>query len=233
MKNFIFTFAFSIIILSCTNKKTENHAAKISQQKVIDSSKIEFNTKFPFGCIQLKELKYPKTWESKDGTDGILKQPEGKEFEEIGKSFQSINLTKTISQPKVKELQVVKIGDDFKDSWSLNYLLQKSIENCKYHLPSIGIYECYYSFVEDTEKYGAYGNLLLVDSKTKISKVLTIYFEGSGDSSTLYRYFLIDKNVINIYEGSCYDDGCNLDKKFEITINTKGEINVSEMKRKK
>ena len=220
--------------MSCTNKKANNqNIEKTSQQKVssfevTDSSDIKINTNFPFGCSTLKKYKYPKNWESEVGSDGILKQPQGKEFEEIGKCFQSVNLVKTINKPRVTQLKILKVGDDFKDSYSLNSVLQKSTENYKYRLPNIGVYECYYSFVQDTEKYGAYGNLLLIDAKTKAGKVLNIYFEGSGDSSTLYRYFLIEKNVINIYEGSCYDDGCSLDKKFTITINSKGEINISK-----
>ena len=92
-------------------------------------------------------------------------------------------------------------------------------------MPNIGIYECYYS-------YERYGNLLLLDPKTKNGKLLNIYADDiGGDSHTILRYFFIDKNVINIYEGSCYDDGCNLDEKFKIIINQDGEININQMQK--
>ena len=190
-----------------------------------DTSKIKINANFPFGCAYLTKIKYPKHWEGELENYGQLKKPSGKEFDDIGQCFAAINLAKTIKSPKFQSLEVLKIGDNYKGAYNIDTLLQKSIDSCKYRLPNIGMYECYYSFER-------YGNLLLLDPKTKKGKLLNIYADDIGsDSHTILRYFFIDKNAINIYEGSCYDDGCNLDEKFKIIINQDGEININLMQK--
>ena len=119
----------------------------------------------------------------------------------------------------------MEINDIFKNTNNLDTVMQISIDNCRYRLPNIGIYECYYS-------YQRYGNLILLDPKTNEGKLLNIYANDlGGDSHTTLRYFYIDKNEIHIFEGICYDDGCSLDEKIKIIINQDGEININQMRK--
>ena len=231
MKNLLLIFISCSTIWSCSNKTLDNSnsidtsATKDNLIAQHDTSKIKINANFLFGCADLTIYKYPKHWEGDLENYGQLKKPSGKEFDDIGQCFAAINLAKTIKLPKFQSLEVLKIGDNYKGAYNIDTLLQKSIDSCKYRLPNIGIYECYYS-------YERYGNLLLLDPKTKNGKLLNIYADDiGGDSHTILRYFFIDKNVINIYEGSCYDDGCNLDEKFKIIINQDGEININQMQK--
>jgi len=224
-------------ILSCTNQSQDNQIVRnstLTEENCFpqtNSNTIKINGAFPFGCVNLRKFKYPKHWEGDLENYGQLKRPNSKEFEDIGKCFQGINLIKTIEPPKVEKLEHLKIGDNFKEIYSLDTLLQKSIDSCRYRLPNLGIYETYYLYQQDTKpnSFGIYGNLLLLDPKTKKGKLLNIYFEGGGDQSTVFRYFLIDKDIIRIFEGSCHDDGCNLFEKSKIIFNRE-KINILKLK---
>lgn len=83
--------------------------------------------------------------------------------------FQKLHLNKILGSPHVKALELIKIRENFKNSVK-DTLLQKSVDSCRYRLPNIGIYHCYYSYVEDQTGYGKYGNLLLLDPVTKKRK---------------------------------------------------------------
>lgn len=230
---------FSLTIWSCSNKTVDNSnsvdtsATKDSLIAQTDINKIQINANFPFGCTDLTKLKYPKYWEGDLVNYGQLKKPKGKEFDDIGQCFDAINLAKTITPPMLKALKLLKIGDNFKDAYYLDTILQKSIDSCRYRLPNIGIYECYYSYQQNRKpnSFGLYGNLLLLDPKTKNGKLLNIYSQLSGDSHIKLRYFFIDKNIINIYEGSCYDDGISLNETFKIIVNPEGEISIDQIKK--
>jgi len=190
-----------------------------------DTVKIQINSNFPFGCADLAKFKYPKCWEGDLKNYGHLKKPKGQELEDIVKCFNAINSAKTIKSLKPKKIELFEIGDFFKNANNLDTLMQISIDSCMYRLPNIGIYECYYS-------YQRYGNLILLNPKTNEGKLLNIYADDlGGDSSTMLRYFYIDKNEIHIFEGACYDDGCFLDEKYKININSDGRINISSLKK--
>jgi hypothetical protein len=176
----------------------------------------------------LIKYKYPRYW--RGHTEGLL-QPNGKEFEDIAQCFIKINTGKTIGSPKPKTIDLLTIGDNFKNSYNLDTVLQKATDSCRYRLPNIANYECYYSFQQNTkpDSFGLYGNLLLLEPKTKEGKLLNIYSQLSGDAHIDIRYFFIEKNVIRIYEGACYDDGCYLDEKCKISINQDGEIHIKQV----
>jgi|GEM_PF-709835 len=259
MKKAILLFIFYSTIWSCSNPSVDNSnifdtsivnnrnlnvgdTNKIQNSNISNSlemisfidtatslevSTIKTKSNFPFGCSDLNKYKYPKHWK---GHEEGLVQPKGKEFEEIGQCFQKINSAKAIGSPKVNKLEVLKIGNYNKD-YSFDSLALKSIDSCIYHLPNIGIYECYYfSHVTKIKTHGIYGNLLLLDPITSNGKLLNIYFEYSGDQHINLRYFMIYSNGINLYEGACYDDGCSLTESYRITIKPNGEINIKEIK---
>lgn len=229
MKNFLHLFIFCATIWSCTNKtvdysnSVDTSASKVNKMAQQDTSKIKINANFPFGCVDLAKFKYPKHWEGDLENYGQLKKPNGKEFDDIEQCFATINLAKTIESPRYQSLEILKVGDNYKSANNIDTLLLKSTDSCRYRLPNISMYECYYS-------YERYGNLLLLDPKTKKGKLLNIYADDlGGESQTILRYFFIDKNEIKIYEGYCYDDGCNLDEKFKININQNGEVSINSI----
>ncbi len=200
-------------------------ATKVNLVSQTDTSKIQINTNFPFGCADLTKYKYPKHWNRDLENYGHLKKPKGQEFENIGKCFNNINSAKTIKSPKPQKVELLEIGDIFKNAYNLDTSMQISIDSCRYRLPNIGIYECYYS-------YQRYGNLILLDPETNEGKLLNIYADDlGGDSHTILRYFYIDKDEITIYEATYYDDGCSLDKKYKIIINSDGRININTLKK--
>jgi hypothetical protein len=231
MKNSLLILIFSSIIWSCSNQANDNTISvetsktKDNQIEQNDLAKIQINANFPFGCTDLKKIKYPKYWKGELGNYGHLKKTNNQKLENIGHCFDAINLAKTIKFPRPQSLDLLEIGDNFKHANNLDTLMQKSIDSCRYRLPNIGIYECYYS-------YARYGNLMLFDPKTNKGKLLNIYADDlGGDSHTILRYFLIDKNVINIYEAYYYDDGCSLDETFKIVVNLDGEIKINQIKK--
>ncbi|MCC7301141.1 MAG: hypothetical protein IT233_00720 [Bacteroidia bacterium] len=224
MKYTLIISIFCLTILSCSDS---TNSSKEDVVEEIDLNAIQINATLPFGCINLTKLKYPMEWTSDLKNYGQLKNPE--ELDSIGKCFYKINSSKVINSPVVKKSELLLIGDFLEQSHFLDTILQNSIDSCRFRLPNIGIYECYYSFQRDVKisSFGSYGNLLLLDPKTKTGKLLNIYFEGSGDSNVMSRYFFIDKDTIIIYEGRCYDDGCDLDEKYKINIAHDGSVNIN------
>jgi len=226
MKNILLVLVSSTI-WSCANR-TSDHSiladASTTKDNLIeqtDSAKILTNANFPFGCADLKNFEYPKHWEGDLEHYGHLKKPNGQEFESIGKCFNVINSAKTILSPRPRKVELLEIGNVFRSADNLDTLMQKSIDSCRYRLPDIGIYECYYS-------YQHYGNLILFDPKTNEGKLLNIYADDlGGDSHTILRYFYMNKNELSIYEAACYDDGCILDEKYKIIIHSDGRININ------
>lgn len=237
MKKLLVLLICGFTICSCSNPSAGNSnfidttSTKDNLISQTDTPKIQINSSFPFGCADLTKYKYPKRWEGDLENYGQLKQPKGKEFDDIGQCFELINSSKTIGSPTLKHLELLKIGDNFKNTLYLDTLLQKSTDSCRYRLPNIGIYECYYSYQQDTKpnSFGMYGNLLLLDPTNKQGKLVNVYFQGSGEQHLFYRYFFINNNVISIYEGYCYDDGCSLDEKFKITISQNGELKTESV----
>jgi hypothetical protein len=190
-----------------------------------DTASIPLNINFPFGCTELTKLKYPEHWEGDLNHYGHLKKPGGQEFEDIKNCFMAINAAKTISAPSTKKLTLLKLGELFENANNLDTAMQLSIDSCRYRLPNLGNYECYYC-------YQRYGNLLLLEPKTMEGKVLNIYADDlGGDSHTNLRYFYIDKNGIRIFEAAWYDDGCFLDEKFKISIDSDGSIKINLVKK--
>jgi hypothetical protein len=190
-----------------------------------DTGKISINAEFPFGYTPLTQFVYPKHWEGDLENYGHLKMPKGQEFEQIDQWYYKLHQTKTIAAPQPQSIEVLEIGDNFKIANNVNPSAQKSIDSCRYRLPNMGIYECYYS-------YSRYGNLLLFDPKTNSGKLLNLYANDlGGDSETILRFFYIDKNTITIYEAYYCDDGCTLFESFKISVELEGAIEIEELKK--
>jgi hypothetical protein len=71
----------------------------------------------------------------------------------------------------------------------------------------------------------------LYDPSTYKAKTLLIYFEGGsgGNKGTPYRYFYITKDkTIELFEGICNDDGCDMQNKYSISVLEDGELNIRE-----
>ena len=210
-----------------TSNSIDSPSTKDNLVTQTDTNKIQINTNFPFGCSSLTT----KHWEADPKRYGRLKQPEEKEFEDIGKCYVSINTAATLqSKPEIIETKHLKIGVDFKNTIYYDTISQQNIDSLNYRLPDIGVYQCYYFFEQSKNMFGDYGTLLLLDPKLKTGKTLNIYYEVGGDQHVNFRYFFIDGETIKIYEGSCYDDGCSLAEKFTVNIKADGQVSINELK---
>ncbi len=235
MKKIILVSIIAVTILSCTDtnvpsqKSSDNSKSQITAMIDLDSLNIPVNTNLPLGYYQLAEMKYPIFWESDTENYGLLKNPGNKAFENISFYYSNLNSRKPIGIPKVSSIAYLNINDNQKKDPYFDTVVAKLTDSCIYHLPNIRNLECYY-FRQYSNKNsgGEYGNLLLVNNKTKAGKVITIYFEYGGEQNMAMRYFLIAKEKINIYEGSYFDDGFRLRKSHQIAVDEAGEISIKK-----
>lgn len=234
MKLKILSLISVLTLLACNSKVSDiSLKSKIPKstettptQSIIDTLKI--NTKFPFGYSGLAKFKYPKFWKGDLENYGQLIKPDGEDFDQIGEYFRKLHANPTIgNSPEVTKIEQItlKYDNDYLDS-----IASKSVNNVKFRLPNVGKFKCYYSFQQAKGRFGEYGNLLLIDSITKIGKVINVYNEVSGDQSVEFRYFTFDGKTIKLYNGICYDDGCELTETNNISIQNDGQIIVEEIK---
>lgn len=233
MKNILLLLIYCSFNWYCSDKAAEDSdlidrpATKDYAIVLPDTNEIKINADFPFGFADLPKYKYPQHWEGDMINYGQLKKPEGKEFEDCGLYFNKINSAKTIKAPKLGEIEPLNIADKNLSNFYFDSLASVSTDICKYRLHNMGPYECYY-YVENskTYSYGVYGNLLLVEPETRNGKVLNLYFGIGGDQHVGHRYFFIDQDSINLYEGSCFDDGCDLIETYTVSIHRDGKITI-------
>jgi hypothetical protein len=239
MKFFGFLLIFSSAIYSCSTKTSENSYSSdtISLNKNVvaqtDTNKVKINTGFPFGAADLAKYKYPHYWEEDHERYGPVKSPEAKKLSDISTLLHTINNAKVISSPFIKSIEYLDLNERYKDdSYYFDTLAVKSLDSCIYRLPDIKNYQCYY-FRQHTTKitYGEYGSLLFLEPSTRMGKLLTLYFEYGGEQNVTLRYYLIDKDTINIYDGYCYDDGTTLTESFKIFINPDAKIEIMKIKK--
>lgn len=225
MKYFQFVFLFAIY--SC-NRIQLDSSSPASEKFKINAHQIEINTTYPFGSSLLASFKYPKYWEEDPYNYERLKSPEGKELADISTLLSGIYNGKTIQGPVVDSIEFLNLNERYKDDlYYFDTLAVKSLDSCLYRLPDFGKYECYF-YRQHSMKitYGIYGSLLLLDPTTRIGKLLTLFFEYGGDQHVNLRYFLIANDTINIYDGSCYDDGTTLMESFKIIVKNESKIEV-------
>lgn len=235
MKQILTLLIASITILSCSNKSdtsselTENDSNNSLTADTV-FQKIKINTTLPFGCPKLLSNKYPKHWDADAENYGRLAQPQGKEFEGISACFEKLNKVDDCNfKPEILNYNHLKIGADNTNTIYFDTILQQNINALKYRLPNIGNYACFYYYEESQNDKGNYGNLLLVDAETLTGTTVNIYYTVSGDQYVKFRYFYVEGHTIKIYEGACYDNGCDLAEAFIINITTDGQIVINEL----
>lgn len=231
LKRLLSFCAIALILPSCLTKTEDGTNSQVmvdttvSSKRKLEKNLITINTSLPFGCQGLTT----RRWEADPENYGGLKKTPGKEFEDFGKCYASINNSPSLSFKLDRiEINHIKIGVDFKDLAYFDTLCQQSIDSLKFRLPDIGKYQCYYFFNQSEKMYGYFGNLLLLDPTRRMGKTLNIYYEVAGDQHVSFRYFLLEGETIKLYEGSCYDDGCSLSEKFTVGIKSNGNIIISE-----
>ena len=197
---------------------------------------------YPFGCSILVTHKFPPHWEaSHDNRDSVMTLNES-EFFHTSAYYEVMSRAKTFSPPPIENVEHIKIGNE--NTCSCTNSL--SLDSCRFKLKNIGKYQCYY-LSDDIYQNDAfekscpnntcllYGDLVLYDSSSRSAKVLLIYFEGGSGSGenkgTPFRYFFITKEKsIELYDGICNDDGCDMRNTWSIHVLDNGEIDVKENK---
>ena len=247
-KILLLSIFLSLIICSCSDSKKVKLDSFSDFQ---DTPICKINASFPFGCEFLVSHKFPKNWEAKsyDSTNSKAKyKPHVKEIYKTWFCFDSINLQRTISLPIINKVEFLKI--DSAESKDFNDLLLHSIDSCKYRLPDIGIYECYYVYAQpsyssssdSTNKFYEYfnykkfgydgycigaGNLILYHRASKSAKLLNLYHTIVEEITSSYRLFYIDKaKTIQIFSSYGRDTEMYIIKKFSISILDNGEIKI-------
>jgi hypothetical protein len=196
---------------------------------------------YPFGCSILITHKFPEHWEASDEANDTIKKPHEADFFHTSAWYERMAWIKPLPVPPIEKTEIIKIGESTACSCT-NVL---AADSCRYRLSNIGMYQCYY--VSD-DVYGnpafekscpdnsclVYGNLVLYDPSTRTAKTILIYYEGgsgTGTNGTPYRYFYITKEkIIELYEGSCNDAGCDMQNKYSIRVLENGEIEIKENK---
>jgi hypothetical protein len=223
------------MFFACTTQPTDKNENRILPEFNEQTSTVEIkvNTAYPFGCAKLDYIKYPHHWDEDRDHYGRLKSPEGQELADISTFLSGLHNAQTMTGPKVDSIEFLNLNEQYKnDSYYFDTIAVKSLDICLYRLPNFGKYECYYyRQVSKKITYGVYGSLLLLDPNTRIGKLLTLYFEYGGDQHVNLRYYLIDKNTIKLYDGSCYDDGTTLWESFNVRVSDDGIIQVKKFER--
>ena len=224
-----------LILLSCNSKVSDTTSLKSESPKSTENTPTQFiidtlkiNTEFPFGYPDLTKFEYPKFWKGDLENYGQLIKPDGEEFERIGKYFRKLHANPTIGKsPKVIKIEQITLRYD---NNYLDTLASKAVDNVKFRLPNVGKFKCFYSFQQSEGRFGEYGNLLFIDSITQVGKTVNVYNQVSGDQSVEFRYFTFDGKTIKLYNGICYDDGCELTESNDVLIQNDGQIIVKEIK---
>jgi len=200
----------------------------------VDSTKnsllMKVNATYPFGCVAITEYTYPKRWEADLEHYGSLKSPDGATFQNMDSIYNALNEVANVTAPQFDKIEMVAVNDAYQGDYYFDTLAVYSLDSCKYRLPDMACYRCYYFVSQSTtHNYGVYGNLLLQDTLSGDGKLLTIYFSYGGDQHINLRYFFIDKKTIQLFDGSYYDDGCELRKSYQISVRDRGDIEVQKV----
>lgn len=218
---------FSCLLLAACSHRTAGRLS-VAEQAPSQSETTPFQASTPFGCTDLIHLQYPRRWEADTLNYGQLAQPDGQDFQDIGQYYQTLHETPVIPSPATRRIVALPL-EDAHDAY-FDSLASKATDSCLYRLPDMGPYACYYFLQPGTGlSYGVYGNLLLLDPATQNGQVINVYFEYGGDQHIQLRYFLIDQHTIQLFEGACYDDGCELAATYVLSVHPDGNIAIEHI----
>ncbi len=228
---FLFICAVSLIY-GCSGDQQGSAASrnKVDTTTSADTAQMILDADFPFGCADLTKFTYPKRWEADAKQYGQLQQPQAKEWDALVECFKAIHeSTSTAETPALLHTEYVTVGTMDVSALRYDTAAAQRTRHLKYRLPDAGMYACYYFFEHADTMEGDYGNLLLYDQRSKTGKVLNIYHVLYGEQHVQYRYFTMDANVITLYTGYYYDDGCLLNRSHIISILPNGELQIDQL----
>lgn len=251
MKHFVIYASFFIFVCSCTETTKKKEAAESvgksnmhqtksdSVAKLFEPEQMDINVQLPFGSPVLVSHKFPKQWENTAYSDTKPSENENLLIE-VEQFYYKLN-TRKITEPKVSKIEYINLFYP----WKFNDSLLKLVDSCQFRLPDMGPYVAYfnYSFTKgpykekegvDFEEHApyliSYGNLILIDPKTRNAKILNIHANIAAPFSAYARYFYIDnKGKIHIFERSSDEDLYTFKKRYSISIKKNGQIKVEEI----
>ncbi len=238
MKSHLFLVISCLFVYSCSNKSDDTTTTEKNANEQTQPTEIPINANYPFGCTDLHEFKFELKLFARatNSYRDVMQEREErvskrKELEAFIQCFDSIHQVETQKvKPEVRRLAHLTLSKQFTYMLDFDSTARNRVDNLKYRLPDIGKYECYYFFEQSNKLPGYYGNLLLLDPKTKVGTPINIYYAVGANKSMAIRYFNIDGETIQIFEGSYTVADCFLRESFKIHIKPNGEIMVEELK---
>ena len=235
MSKLISIILFCFLFAACSNN-TSPSMNQISDSTSVYKPDSVSKQAVSFGDSILTTFIYPKKWDPDPKNYGRLLKSQENEFNSIAAFYANLMKGINITLPPIKRIEHVNIGEEKYCTCTDSI----PMDSCRFKL-SIGKYQCYYitSYIYSNESYlkkcnnncTSFGKLLVYDQLTQTAKALSIYYEGNGEQNSSFRYFYISKEgTIQIYEGSCYDDGCSMKHSYSINLSETGEVKINQIK---
>lgn len=248
----IYTLSLSLISLlvlySCGSEKSNpesvtTHTNLIESLPPINNSleqadsmnQVDFG-RYPFGCPTLVRFAFSDEWNIIDfsGTANMGHSIYQKALLEINACLQDINHSASIEKPQINKSEKFSYFNE----GDLTCNDAGSLDSALVSLLDMGPYNAYYAFgnfhgdkpaetIFTPDDCLEYGNLVLVDPKTKNAKVLNLYSVKEKDKTINLRLFYIDENkLIHIKEIFCDEKYCKILKRFTVNVENNGQIKV-------
>lgn len=191
----------------------------------------------PFGCETLVKFQFADRWKiiDRSGTVNMGFNINHKALLEINSCLQGINHVKPGEAPLIKKTETIRpakttvlsCNDDIKT------------DSIRIRLPNVGPYEAYYAYnnfyanrpndaVVTPQDCMEYGNLLLIEPKSRATKIINLYLMKEGKDQLELRLFYIDEQAnIFIKELRCDQVECFVTQSYKMEITQKGDIKVA------
>ena len=229
MRITIFLMAFTICFSLChcgnniSSNKTTNNKSEVNKPFVADLTLLSVTGNL------LKNFDETQNWSyASSSQTGKHQKTDKRNFlrHSIDSIFYHIRLKPSISAPVTKGFSIFKISDDSLACNSGNV----SSNDYKIRLPNIGEMELYfqcgeiplilpraenYNFQHDCKEYG---NLVLINIKSRKTKILNVYGRFNSEEDSHSRYFYIERNTINVYQEDNYESDISFEKIYSIQI---------------
>jgi hypothetical protein len=200
------------------------------------------NNKFPFGCDLLVGYEFPDSLATVFLPEDTVVSELEKKFNQLMACTNNLNTRDgTIALPTIRSSVFIDLGGYERRKFDDSLLNVKN--NCKYHLPNIGPYECYYTYnyelpfqnklsaayTKDMSWCAQAGNLILYDPLSKNAKILNVFIELMREHSVFERYFFVDaEKSIYIFDTIAQDGLIVIRNRIKIVVLSSGEIEVSK-----